>query len=117
MMTGVGLAIATSNLFFRDLERLVSLVVQLLFYLTPIVYTADMIPPGYRWVLYANPFAALIICWQGLFYAGHVPAVYFGSGADLGPGACWRLGLLIYSQKGLEVRRNCLTTWPSAFAA
>jgi lipopolysaccharide transport system permease protein len=98
MMTGVGLAIATCNLFFRDLERLVSLFVQLLFYLTPIVYAADMIPPEYNWVLWANPFAALIMCWQGLFYAGHVP------GADLALATLWTvamsaLGFVVYSKK------------------
>jgi lipopolysaccharide transport system permease protein len=98
MTTGVGLAVATCNLFFRDLERLVSLFVQLLFYMTPIVYTADMIPPQHRWVLWANPFASLVICWQGLFYAGHVP------GADLALAALWTvamsaLGFMVYSKK------------------
>jgi lipopolysaccharide transport system permease protein len=98
MMTGVGLAIATCNLFFRDLERLVSLFVQLLFYLTPIVYTADMIPAEYRWVLYANPFAGLILCWQGVFYGNGVPPV------DLAIAASWTfalagLGFAIYAKK------------------
>lgn len=76
MMTGVGLAIATSNLFFRDLERLTSLIVQMLFYLTPIIYRVDMIPPEYAWMLYANPFANLILCWQGLFYGNGVEPLY-----------------------------------------
>jgi lipopolysaccharide transport system permease protein len=98
MMTGVGLAIATCNLFFRDLERLVSLFVQLLFYMTPIVYTADMIPPEYSWVLWANPFATLIMCWQGLFYAGHMAS------ADLAIAILWTvalaaLGFTVYAKK------------------
>ncbi len=98
MMTGVGLAIATSNLFFRDLERLVSLVVQLLFYMTPIVYTADMIPPSYRWILYANPFGALILCWQSIFYGRGIEPLH------LAVAAAWALalaglGLTIYAKK------------------
>lgn len=87
-MMGVGLAIGTSNLFFRDLERLVTLVTQLLFYLTPIIYPIDAVPPDYSWIFYANPFAAIVICWQGLFYAGQVPAVY------LGVALAWSLVLL-----------------------
>jgi lipopolysaccharide transport system permease protein len=98
MMTGVGLFIGTCNLFFRDLERLVSLVVQLLFYLTPIVYTADMIPPGYTWLLYANPFAALIVCWQDLFYAGALNVAFVATAAAWS--AAWALaGGLVYAAK------------------
>jgi lipopolysaccharide transport system permease protein len=98
MMFGVGLAIGTCNLFFRDLERLSSLVTQLLFYLTPIVYPLAMVPREYAWILYANPFAALIVCWQGLFYSGEVPPVYFGV-AVLWTWGLLALGLSIYARK------------------
>ena len=98
MMFGVGLAIATSNLFFRDLERLVSLLAQLLFYLTPIIYPIDMVPSEYRWIFYANPFAPVVICWQGLFYDGHVPPLYLGA-ALLWSCGLLALGLAIYRRK------------------
>jgi lipopolysaccharide transport system permease protein len=98
MMIGLGLAIATCNLFFRDLERLISLVTQLLFYLTPIVYTADMIPPGYGWVIYANPFAGLVLCWQGLFYAGTLPLEHLAV-AMLWSTALATAGMWIYTRK------------------
>jgi lipopolysaccharide transport system permease protein len=98
MMVGVALAIATSNLFFRDLERLLGLVTQLLFYLTPIVYPIDMVPAEYRWLLFANPFASLVLCWQGLFYAGQVPAVYLGVALTWSLGLL-ALGFLVYAKK------------------
>jgi homopolymeric O-antigen transport system permease protein len=98
MMFGVGLAIATSNLFFRDLERLVSLVMQILFYLTPIIYPIDMVPSEYGWIFYANPFASIVICWRGLFYNAHVPPLYLGV-AFLWSCALAALGLLIYRRK------------------
>ncbi len=98
MMIGVGLTIATCNLFFRDLERLVSLATQLLFYLTPIVYAAEMVPPEYAWIQYANPFAALIMCWQGLLYSGHVSPWYLGVASAWA--AMWATaGLAIYGRK------------------
>jgi lipopolysaccharide transport system permease protein len=97
MTFGLALLIATSNLFFRDLERMVTLGVHLLFYLTPIVYAAAKIPPAYRWILFANPFAALILCWQGLFYGPDVSA------RDFGVALSWALalaagGLLAYAK-------------------
>jgi homopolymeric O-antigen transport system permease protein len=98
MMFGVGLAIGTCNLFFRDLERMVSLVVQLLFYLTPIVYPLDLVPRQYAWVLYANPFASIVICWQGMFYGGGVPIEQLGV-ATLWAWGLLAVGLAIYSRK------------------
>jgi lipopolysaccharide transport system permease protein len=97
MTLGMGLLVATSNLFFRDLERLVTLMTQLLFYLTPIVYQAEQVPAEYRWILYANPFASIVLCWQGLFFYGTVPALYFGVALSWACG--WlALGLLVYGK-------------------
>lgn len=95
MMFGLGLAIATSNLFFRDLERLVGLLTQLLFYLTPIIYPLDGLPKEYLWITYANPFAGLVVCWQGLLYTGTVPPVYLGVALTWMAGLL-ALGLLVY---------------------
>ena len=95
MTFGLALLIATTNLFFRDLERLVALLVHALFYLTPIWYPADRVPAEYTWVFYANPFASVVLCWQGLFYYGAVPAVYFGVALTWALG--WlAFGLLVY---------------------
>lgn len=64
---GLALLVATCNLFLRDLERLIGIGMMLLFYVTPVLYTEAMIPPGFRWVLYANPMAALIVSWRAAF--------------------------------------------------
>ncbi len=69
---GVSLAIASLNLFFRDLERLSALVVTVLFFFTPIVYSDSMIPDQYRPLMYANPVAPLILSWRQLFLSGSV---------------------------------------------
>ncbi len=67
---GFAIAIATLNVFFRDLERLTVLLITFLFFLTPIVYSASMVPIDYlRW-LYINPVAPLILSWQDLFLTG-----------------------------------------------
>ncbi len=98
MMTGVGLTIATCNLFFRDLERLTSLAVQALFYMTPIVYSVDMIPASYHWILYVNPFANLILCWQGVFYGNSVDLSHLAAAAGWSVTLAG-LGFTIYSKK------------------
>ncbi len=97
-MLGVGLLIATCNLFFRDLERLVTLGTQMLFYLTPIVYPLEMVPSEYVWVFYVNPFAPIVICWQGLFCSGHVPPDYLAVAAGWAVTAL-ALGFAVYRRK------------------
>ncbi len=36
------------NVYYRDLAHLVNVALQLLFYLTPILYTTDFIPESWR---------------------------------------------------------------------
>jgi lipopolysaccharide transport system permease protein len=70
MSLGLALIVATTNLFFRDLERLLGIFMMIWFYLTPIVYQADMVPPKYKPILQLNIAAELFKCWQNLFYYG-----------------------------------------------
>jgi lipopolysaccharide transport system permease protein len=69
---GIALAVASLNLFFRDLERLTAIAVTFLFFLTPIVYPASAVPPRYEAVLRLNPVAPIIRAWQDLFLAGSI---------------------------------------------
>ena len=70
LVSGISLAIASANLFFRDLERLVSIGTNLLFYLTPIIYSQNMIPREYQYYMMLNPVAPIIIAYRNLFFYG-----------------------------------------------
>ncbi len=69
---GVAMAIASLNLFFRDLERLTGILLMFLLFLTPIFYSESMVPANYRVILYINPIAPLILGWRELFLSGHL---------------------------------------------
>ena len=64
---GIGLVVASVNLFFRDLERLVGIFLNLLFYFTPIIYSADVIPLEFRWLLDLNPLSLIISNWRNIW--------------------------------------------------
>jgi len=70
---GISLAIASMNLFLRDLERLTSLVMLIWFYGTPVLYPLSRVPEAYRPLVAGNPAGALITCWRSLFLEGVVP--------------------------------------------
>lgn len=70
--SGIALSVSSVNLFFRDLERLVAIATTLLFYITPIIYSEEMIPERLKAYLPFNPVALLIIGWRDLFLKGVV---------------------------------------------
>jgi len=69
---GVALIVSSVNVFFRDLERIVMIVLNIMFYLTPIVFAESMIPERLRFLLYVNPMAGLVISYRDLFLHGVV---------------------------------------------
>lgn len=58
---------AVTFVFLRDLKQVVALVLQLLFYGTPIIYSTAMVPEQFRWLLKANPLATVIPAIQATF--------------------------------------------------
>jgi lipopolysaccharide transport system permease protein len=92
---GAALAVASVNVFFRDLERLVGIFLQALFFLTPVIYSASIVPPQYHIWIRLNPMAPLIRAWQKLFLDGcldpHLIAAAYLSGV-----VCLAVGSLVY---------------------
>lgn len=72
MIFGAALAISSINLFFRDLERLTTIFLTLIFYFTPIIYPETMLPDRYKILMNFNPLAPLIICWREIFLKGNL---------------------------------------------
>ncbi len=70
---GVGLGVL--NVFFRDVGRFVGIVVQFLFWLTPIVYPLAILPESARWLVEtANPLTPLMIGYQDIVVKSVWPA-------------------------------------------
>lgn len=67
LVSGVSLIISSLNLFFRDLERLVIIFTNLLFYITPIIYPESMVPQKYKFIIYLNPMAYFVIIYRNIF--------------------------------------------------
>lgn len=63
---GMSLFIGAINLFFRDIERIVTLLMTVLFYATPIIYPISMIPENLSYILYINPFSPFVISWRDI---------------------------------------------------
>lgn len=64
---GIAIFLGSINLFFRDLERLVAIVLTLCFYFTPIIYNIESMPEKFRVCLYVNPLALTIQNWRNIW--------------------------------------------------
>lgn len=84
MSLGVCLVVSSLNLFLRDIERLVNILMHFAFYLTPILYPVDTIPDGYKPFLLLHPFAPLFLSWREMFIHGTVHWPYIVSASIYG---------------------------------
>ena len=67
--------VSALNVTFRDMQHIISNLMTLLFFLTPVLYPVTNVPEKYRpLVLYANPMAGFITAYQDLIYYQRLPA-------------------------------------------
>ena len=71
------LALSTLAVYFRDLRYLWTIIIQVMFFATPIIYTPDKIagkvPPILEFILHWNPMAVFILSFRHLLYSGRAP--------------------------------------------
>ncbi len=67
---GLSYITATLAVFFKDTLWFVNIVLNIWFYATPILYSADMIPDKYKSLIHANPMAPFVLLYQGIYLDG-----------------------------------------------
>jgi lipopolysaccharide transport system permease protein len=70
---GLGMLLATINVFYRDVQQVVQVVLQFWFWLTPIVYVVPTLPDAAQRILDWNPLWPLIHAYQGIFLEHQAP--------------------------------------------
>lgn len=63
---GLGWILASLNVFLRDVEQVLGLLMTLWMFLTPIFYTPDMLPRQVRLLVYLNPMATMVQSYRDL---------------------------------------------------
>lgn len=57
---GISLFLAAGNLFYRDVQYLINLVILVWFYLTPVLYPVELVPQKVKIIYQLNPMSVLI---------------------------------------------------------
>ncbi len=68
VILAISFVISSICVYLRDLQHFVGIILQLLFYAAPIVYSQDIIPQEYQWILKFNPMTYIINAYRDIFY-------------------------------------------------
>ena len=64
----ISFILSSVTVFLRDIQHFVGVLLQLLFYATPIVYNANSIPENFEWILKYNPMTYIVNAYRDIFY-------------------------------------------------
>jgi lipopolysaccharide transport system permease protein len=70
---GLGITLGVLNVFFRDIGQFFGIFLTFWFWMTPIVYPANILPDKIKALLKLNPMAGLIGAFQTIFVNGRWP--------------------------------------------
>ena len=70
---GVAFILAVLNVFFEDTQHLTTVALQALYFLSPILYPAELLPEWVRGWIVLNPLFHLVEMMQAIFYHGQAP--------------------------------------------
>jgi lipopolysaccharide transport system permease protein len=70
---GLGLGLGVLNVFIRDIGQVVPVVMQFLYWFTPVVYMANIIPEEFRPWLSLNPLVPIVTAYHDVLLYNRVP--------------------------------------------
>lgn len=76
LLSGIAVAVSVLNVIYRDVAYLVTTSLMLLYWLTPVVYSPDIIPERWRVLFGWNPIGGVITGIRGALLDGVVPTAF-----------------------------------------
>lgn len=100
---GIGMLLAVINVFVRDLGQVVPIVLQALFWMTPVVYMLNILPEEYRHAFEFNPLYPLVASYQNVLVFDKPPL--FGPLGELAVASLvlLALGLFVFRRASAEM--------------
>jgi len=71
----LGFVLAILSVFIQDIKELTNVLMQLWFWLTPIVYVVNILPDSIRVYYALNPMVHFIEAWRSIIIAGQLPSL------------------------------------------
>lgn len=99
----IGMILGVINVFVRDVGQIIPIVLQLLFWVTPIVYPVTIIPEEYRFLLCINPLFPIIEGYHDILFYGKAPDIISLIQLNIIGGAILLFSLFIFRKANPEM--------------
>jgi ABC-type polysaccharide/polyol phosphate export permease len=86
---GTGLLLSSLNVYFRDIEHFMSILLMVWLYLTPIIYPITAVG-RYSTIVKLNPMTEMTNCFRAVLYYGKLPTLL-----DIGYFTGWSMAMLV----------------------
>ncbi|MCO5383561.1 MAG: ABC transporter permease [Methanosarcina barkeri] len=79
LASGIGYWLSSICVKYRDVKFVLPFFIQLLLFVSPVIYPANIVGENLRWLLYLNPMTGLIGAHRACLL-GHIPVDFVGLG-------------------------------------
>lgn len=99
LLSGLSLGLAALAVHFKDVRDIVTNLLTLCFFLTPILYSLDAVPyAALRWLIRLNPFTPYVIAYQDVLFRDVVPAPALWAQMGLAAAVFWGAGAWLFDR-------------------
>lgn len=72
--SGISYFVSATAVYLRDTQYIIGVILQILFFVTPIFYSIEAVPEQFRWILQINPLSIWIGEARNIFLFGKMPS-------------------------------------------
>lgn len=73
LLTGISLILSVGNVYFRDIQQIISILMLVIFFATPVVYPLEKVPARFRPFIEANPMTAVVEVYRAALFKIGMP--------------------------------------------
>ncbi len=100
---GLGLVLGILNVFMRDIGQVMPIILQFLFWFTPVVYPVSIVPASLQGWLQFNPLFHLITAYHSVLVYGQVPSLLGLAGVALVGALLLASGFVLFHKASPEM--------------
>lgn len=97
LVLGITMITSACNVYLRDLEHIIGVLMMAWIYLTPVMYDISFIPEKLRYIFYLNPMTPIAISYREILYYKNIPPVTQLMGALIVAFVLMIIGNIIFS--------------------
>ncbi|MGI6153099.1 MAG: ABC transporter permease [Christensenellaceae bacterium] len=95
---GMVLIVSAASVYFRDLEHILGIVTMAWMYLTPVLYSLDLVPEAIQGAMHFNPMTGIILGFRDILYYQKVPDFSLMIVAIVAAAVLMVIGMLVFQK-------------------